>query len=250
MIGKFKNKSKPIATEISETPRSEDKLGVYPTEVHVPSLENRRALWTARAFAIGMFLSLAVNIALGFALAALEPWEKRIQPMLITVKSKTDQIMRVEPFEKDVKGIELLTESMVRDYIVNRESIIIDDKIMENIWGPKGYIYWRSTPAVYKVFKKQLPEYKKRFEKQLHRDVEILAMEKIPSAKQETWSIKFKTIDINDKSNEIAEIKTFRATLSLDFSKKRVSHSERFMNPIGFVVTKYTVSPIALSDNK
>src|ERR1700678_1220343 len=95
-----------LATPISA---AGDRLGIYPAERDVPALEGRRYLWIARAFAIGMFLSLCLNLVLATAIGGLAPLV-RVEPMLVTFKDRSDQIVKIEPFERGTRGFELMTE--------------------------------------------------------------------------------------------------------------------------------------------
>ncbi|HIJ63541.1 MAG TPA: hypothetical protein HPQ04_12680, partial [Rhodospirillaceae bacterium] len=54
----------PVFSKVGLASGGGDRLGAYPAERDVPALEGRRYLWTARAFAIGMFLSLCLNAVL------------------------------------------------------------------------------------------------------------------------------------------------------------------------------------------
>lgn len=113
---------------------SPDRLGAYPAERDVPALEGRRYLWIARAFAIGMFLSLCLNVVLGVAIGTLSPLV-RVEPMLLTFKDRSEQIVKIEPFERGTSGFELMTEALVRDYVLSRHEIVLDESEMRRRWG-------------------------------------------------------------------------------------------------------------------
>ena len=117
-----------VAASIGSLPAGApmDRLGAYPSERDVPALEGRRYLWIARAFAIGMFLSLCLNVVLGIAINALSPLI-RVEPMLVTFKDHSEQLVKIEPFERGTSGFELMTESLVRDYVLSRHEIVLDE---------------------------------------------------------------------------------------------------------------------------
>ena len=218
-------------------PEGADKLGLYPAERDVPALEGRRYLWIARAFAIGMFLSLCLNVVLGMAIGGLAPLV-RVEPMLLTIKDRSEQIVRVEPFQRGTSGFELMTESLVRDYVLSRHEILLDEAEMRRRWGGHGLVAYRSTPEEYDRFVADTaPRFDSLRQARLVRTVAIHRVSKIADG---FWQVSFSTSDLTDanrKSNE----ERWVASLSVSYTPRQINWEDRYMNPLGFIVTDYSV---------
>jgi type IV secretion system protein VirB8 len=215
-----------------------DRLGAYPAEKDVPALEGRRYLWIARAFAIGMFLSLCLNVVLGVAIGALSPLV-RVEPMLLTLKDRSEQIVKVEPFERGTSGFELMTESLVRDYVLSRHEIALDEAEMRRRWGGRGIVAYRSSDEEYARFVAETaPKYEELRQMRLMRTVAIRHVSKIADG---YWQVEFMTQDFTGGVKLVSE-KQWIASLTVAYMPREVSWDDRYMNPLGFIVTEYSVA--------
>ena len=216
-------------------PLGEDRLGRYPAELDVPALEGRRYLWTARAFAIGMFLSLAANVALGFALGALVPLQ-RVEPMLVTFRAKGDQIVRIEPFEQGTRGFDVMAEMLVREYVQVRHEVVADTGEMMHRWGGAGVMRFRSDAGEYERFARETRDlYAKLRADGITRSVTINEASRIAADK---WQVEFTTTDY-DAGHAMLHETRWLATLTVAFVAQAVAFEDRYMNPLGFVVKDY-----------
>jgi type IV secretion system protein VirB8 len=217
---------------------SMDRLGAYPAEKDVPVLEGRRYLWIARAFAIGMFLSLCLNVVLGVAIGTLSPLV-RVEPMLLTLKDRSEQIVKVEPFERGTSGFELMTESLVRDYVLSRQEIVLDEAEMRRRWGGRGIVAYRSSDDEYARFVAETaPKYEELRQMRLMRTV---AMRRVSKIADGYWQAEFVTQDFTGGVKLVAE-KQWVASLTVGYVPREVSWEDRYMNPLGFMVTEYSVA--------
>jgi type IV secretion system protein VirB8 len=214
-----------------------DRLGIYPAERDVPALEGRRYLWIARAFAIGMFLSLCLNIVLGMAIGGLAPMI-RVEPMLLTFKDRSEQIVKIEPFQRGSSGFELMTEMLVRDYVLSRHEILLDEPEMRRRWGGRGLVAFRSSPEEYARFVAETaPHYEELHQARLTRSVGIHRVSKIAEG---FWQVAFSTEDSKQGIGKIAE-DHWVASLSVAYVPREINWEDRYMNPLGFIVTDYAV---------
>jgi type IV secretion system protein VirB8 len=214
-----------------------DRLGLYPAERDVPALEGRRYLWIARAFAIGMFLSLCLNVVLGMAIAALSPLV-RVEPMLLTFKDRGEQIVRIEPFQRGSTGFELMTEMLVRDYVLSRHEVVLDEGEMRRRWGGQGLVAHRSSPEEYARFVGETaPRFDAIRQGRLVRTAEIHRVSKIAEG---YWQVAFSTRDMV-AGTERGNAENWVASLTVTYVPREVSWEDRYMNPLGFVVTDYAV---------
>lgn len=215
-----------------------DRLGVYPAERDVPALEGRRYLWIARAFAIGMFLSLCLNVVQGVAIGALSPLV-RVEPMLVTFKDRNEQIVKIEPFERGTSGFELMTEALVRDYVLSRHEIVLDESELRRRWGGRGIVAHRSSSEEYTRFVSETaPKYDEIRQKRLMRTVTVHRVSKIADG---YWQVEFATQDFVGGVTKIGE-QRWVASLTVGYVPREVSWEDRYMNPLGFIVTGYSVA--------
>jgi type IV secretion system protein VirB8 len=214
-----------------------DRLGIYPAERDVPALEGRRYLWIARAFAIGMFLSLCLNIVLGTAIGGLAPMV-RVEPMLLTFKDRSEQIVKIEPFQRGSSGFELMTEMLVRDYVLSRHEILLDEPEMRRRWGGRGLVAFRSSPEEYARFVAETaPHFEELRQGRLTRTVAIHRVSKIADG---FWQVAFSTQDNKQGTGKIGE-DHWVASLSVAYVPREINWEDRYMNPLGFIVTDYAV---------
>lgn len=217
---------------------SGDRLGTYPAERDVPALEGRRYLWTARAFAIGMFLSLCLNVVLGFAIAGLSPLV-RVEPMLLSFRDKSEQIVKVEPLAKGTNGFEVMTEALVRDYVLSREEIALDEGEMRRRWGGAGLVAHRSDGEEYRRFVAETaPKYEEIRQKHLVRTVGVHRVSKIAEG---YWQVEFSTDDLDATGRKVGE-GLWVASMTVTYVPREVTWEDRYMNPLGFLVTAYSVT--------
>lgn len=228
----------PVFSKAGLAPGGSDRLGIYPAERDVPALEGRRYLWTARAFAIGMFLSLCLNAVLAFAIAGLSPLV-RVEPMLLSFRDKSEQLVQVEPFSRGTRGFDLMTEMLVRDYVLWREEVVLDEKEMRRRWGGGGVIAFRSDPEEYRRFvAATAPRFEELRQKRLIRSVVVHRVAKLSDG---YWQVEFTTSEADPLKGQGLE-KTWVASLSAAYLPTAVRWEDRYMNPLGFVVLSYSVT--------
>ncbi len=212
--------------------KQQDKVGRYPAQVHVPALESRRYLWTARAYGIALYLSLLVNIALASAIFTLSPL-KRVEPMLVTFSPKSEQVVRIEPFERGTKGFDLMTEKMVGEYVKIREEILPDEREMSERYT--NYIYNRTAADQFSIFQqtasKNFNEFRTR---RINRYVDIIVVNRQGTG----YIVEYETTDIDYTGREVQKL-SWQATLAVDYVEREIKFSEQYINPLGFTVTSY-----------
>lgn len=226
---------KKVDVEGADSAKDPDQVGRYPSAVHVPALESRRYLWTARAYAIALYLSLVVNFALAGALFMVLPL-KEVQPMLVTFYPQSNQVVKIEPFEAETPGFAVMTEKMIREYVQFREEILNDNKVMQERYNE--YISRRTTQGEYRNFvetgRARFEEFRAR---RFTRYVDVTAV--TPQGKTNTFVVEYETVDKDYMDNEV-ERTTWLATISISFVPQEVTYKDRFLNPLGFTVTSYS----------
>ncbi len=231
---KNKDPEKVVSSTANEADnRAPDQVGRYPSAVHVPALESRRYLWTARSYAIALYLSLIVNLALASALFMLVPL-KSVQPMLVTFHPKSDQVVKVEPFARGTNGFDLMTEKMIAEYVKFREEIISDEKEMAERYS--NYIYNRTNQQIFPQFQEEASRTYNEFRtRRLVRYVDINVVNRQGGG----YIVEFETTDSDNTGREIQKL-VWQATLTVDYVPREVTYSEQYINPLGFIVTSYS----------
>ena len=199
----------------------------------------RRYLWTARAFAVFTAISVCCNIVLAIAIGQVMPLF-RIEPFLLTFQNKQEQIVSIIPIKNNMEAEKGITETFVRQYILLRSSFSRDVPEMEFRWRPGGIIQEMSSRVVYDDIMKNTAERALQFirEKQLTREVKIL------SAVEPThglWQVEYETRDMYPDS-KTPEVTYWTAYLQVAYRHKTVKYGERLKNPVGFTVVKYNLA--------
>ncbi len=208
-------------------------------EVSVDLLRERRYLWTARAFAIVSAVALCVNFVLLLAIVHLMPL-KRVEPFLLTFQSRDEQVVKIRPLSKDMGAEDIISEAMIRQYVLLRNTMISDVDEMAFRWGDKGPLRWMSSSQVYNQFSKTVKDWLTRIKLEgLTREVRIESVVR----NQNTWLVYIVTRDMLPEAEQPV-ISRWRIRLSITyFSKERksVKYIDRLQNPLGFEVNKYAI---------
>jgi len=208
------------------------------SEAFVANTNEKRYLWTARAFAIIVAISLCCNVILLLAIAQVIPLF-RVEPYLLSFQAKDEQVYNIVPYKDDLSANKSITETFVRSYVLQRSSIVNDIPEMEIRWLPGGPIQEMSSPAVYDEFinktaKRALELIKRRG---LERTVNIMTVNELG---QGLWQVEYETRDMYPSSST-PEVNYWTASLRIVYRQKSVKFNDRLNNPVGFTVTRYSL---------
>jgi type IV secretory pathway component VirB8 len=222
--------------KVAETdPNSPDKLGVFPTEIRTQALEGRRYLWTTRVFAIAFYLSILLNVILSLTIYSLVPL-KKIQPFLVTFDEAKDQVVRIEPFQKNASGLNLFAEKLAAEYVTVRESILTDPEEMKRRW--EEILKYRMSPEDFVDFIKRISEpYQELLSKGVNRKVDITRIER---KSPDYLEIYFQTNDYDRYGTRLLT-KNWVAGMRVGFAPQKTTQSEQYFNPLGFMVFSYNL---------
>ena len=233
-LGVHNVKTQMIGSNRAPAPRNAER---YKDDV-VANASEKRYLWTARAFAVVVAVSLYCNFVLFLAIMQLVPLN-RVEPFLLTFENKEEQIYEITPLRNmiDQKSI---TEAFVREYVLLRSAFVNDVKEMEARWTQGSQLQEMSSPSVYQAFlektaKRALETIKK---KGLTRVVRIITVNELGRG---LWQVEYETRDMYADSTN-PEVSYWTATLKVRYRRKTVKYGERLNNPIGFTVDTYSLS--------
>lgn len=198
----------------------------------------RAFAWTSRLLVFGFFSSVLLNIVFAILFINLFPL-KSTEPLLLMVSPKSDQVVRVESFESTSKGFDLMTEVMCQDYVKLRETIDLQTEAQR--WER---VYWMSSGPVFDIFKNLMNKdgngaFEKRQQSNVTRSIIILSASTLsddPRILQVEWQ------SIDSQNGAEIDRKTWISTLTIQYDPTEVRFEDRYMNPLGFMVTAYGVS--------
>ena len=221
--------------------KPEDKLGKYPKDVDVPILGERRYLWVLRVFAVALGVSMSLNLALAFTVAAVFPM-KRVEPYLVTFKEKNQQLVHVMPIQRNKEGFQIMTEGLIRQYMTLTEEIYPNQAAMNKKWGRGSFVAENSAPEVYQRFyTRALPALEEFLDRGWSRSVKLNSLEEVAPG---FWNIDYETMVYDDQGEPLTqEPERWIASMTVAFLPRQVTYDRSLVNPFGFTVTAFGVRP-------
>ena len=227
-----------VSSESVFSDLTEGNATVLPEE----NLRERRYLWTARAFAIIFVFSACSTFILLFSLFSLVPLV-RVQPFYLTFQNKSEQIVSVQKLSASRESLSFITESLIRQYIIARHSIVLDVDLMLQRWGEQGPIRWMSTNGVFSDFVKTTSASFKRVQQErLVRDINILSVSLVQGGRKDgdIWRAEIETVDMHPELSQPV-VMPWIVQLQVGYMPKRGEWATRLKNPMGFVVKQYSI---------
>ncbi len=199
----------------------------------------RSLQWVTRVLSIACVVLFCTNISTALLLWGLFPL-KQIQPMLLTVHEKSDQVVHVQPIDINQSGINLLMETLARQYVVWRETIdhqSEEDRWQKLIWFTSDKLY----QSFYDLMKPENPDSPlEKFKKdRVTRSVTLLSVTHLAPSAPNVWQVEWVSIDTRD-GEEIGR-NVWVSTLTATCEEKSMGFDDRYINPIGFTVSHYTL---------
>ncbi|MCK5296632.1 MAG: type IV secretion system protein [Alphaproteobacteria bacterium] len=206
---------------------------------NVATLAERRFLWTARIFAVIAAVSVCGNILLILTLFQLVPLV-RVEPFLLSFQNKSEQVVTIEPIIKDMASTKKVTETLIRQYILLRNTMVGDVEEMNRRWGVSGQVRWMSGDAVYAAFIKTSQRAIQKIQQDgFTREINIRTV--IRHGSSSRWQVEFDTRDMLPQLEE-PSVHRWVATLRIGYKEQRVIFANRLKNPLGFQILEYDVS--------
>lgn len=235
-----------VVAEKKQAPKKQAN-SVTQEELSVDLLRERRYLWTARAFSIVSAVALCVNLILLFAILNLMPL-KRVEPFLLTFQNKDEQIVNMRPLAKDFAADQIITEAMIRQYVLLSHTMTSNVEEMAYRWGTDGPIFWMSSQKIYKEFAKNNRDRLSQIKMEgLTREVRIENV----IQDQNIWYVHFRTQDMKPEADQ-PESQKWRASVQVRYlvngrgsQRYRVKYADRLKNPLGFKVVAYGIESVS-----
>ena len=213
--------------------RSEESLVVNASE--------KRYLWTARAFAVVTAISICCNLLLLLTVSNILPLY-RVEPYLLTLSDKSEQVYNIIPYSRNMGAQKTITETFVRQYVLLRTTLLPDIEEMLSRWQDGGDLQEMSSGVVYQDFLKNTGAklMKKMKNDGLTSDVKIITVNEIEEG---VWQVEYK-VDYFLPSMSTPRTLRYRASMRVQYIRRKVQYKERLKNPVGFKVVSYGTKQI------
>ena len=131
----------------------EDRTGRYLRDNDSPLNGHVRERRTNKVLVMVTGCSMLLAVLEAITIAEMIPLYK-VVPMMVQFSDKADQVVRIEPPTGRIPGIDILTESNVKDYVKMRNTIGADVNETISRWG--GPVHLMSNESVYNVFMNEM----------------------------------------------------------------------------------------------
>lgn len=237
------NKKKPIQAGQALPPTveaaSQGSPG-YPKDFSVGALRERRLLMVVRTLGFCLFASIIVIMVLSFLLVSLMPL-KEVRPFLVRVADEGTVVASIMPIQDTFEAKDILTEKLVREYVVNRHEILRSDEVMVERWGGDGYLGVTSDPAEYARFAEpNITLIDQLRAADATRRVKIISVSAVRTGSVYIVDFESKSYDANDL---VVDDRVYTATIDIDFRPlSDLTREQMLINPTGFTVVNYSLA--------
>lgn len=195
----------------------------------------RMQLWTSRVLIIGFSVSAFLNLCLGLTIVIMMPL-KKLEPFLITLKDKKDQIVKIEPLEKSMPARKLIIESMAGDFVIQKETV---DLISEEARLLK--VKAMSSPSLWGEFEQLLSSPQSPIKQARMRAIKSkVILNTVSWIADDRLYVDLTRID-SQNDHEVGR-KSLIVTLAFEEKETALSYEDRYLNPLGLQFTQYDLS--------
>ena len=235
-----------------------DRLGLYAKIYPRDENEATRHHRTSRVLFTCLCLSMAVNLGLCGVVIQLIPLQ-RVVPYLVQAREGRELIARVQPFTRHVAAEEALLGATVARYVSERHELVPNQREIRVRWfSPRSFVANHSSRAVYAAFAAEARVLLESFtQAPFAREVEIVDV-RIGDKQGYLWYVTFSTseyqVDVTGQALEgaAAHARRWLATITIVPRRYRgeepLSYADVLRNPLGVVVTEYSVSSVELRE--
>lgn len=234
----------------------DDAMGVFPAKLDSQSeaAKERRLRWL---FGYGFFAAMSAVVVLGWAVKTLAEKQRVVPPPLIVrLDPFSGQVTTVEPLDRTMQGIDLLTMQYIDEYLQDRYEITPIDLVMAKQWerGKRikvrglekisggSRIFNRSSEYVFDEFARIANKTYEGWPKSRSRRLDRGEMAQHPPENlgSDYWRRQFTIIE-EENEREVNRIKMV-ATMKINYITRIVESLDAKVNPAGFVVEIYSAT--------
>jgi len=216
----------------------------------------REERWRSRALALGLGTSLLVNLVLAATIGVLTPLRRDV-PYFLSVAGRDQVVTETQALVQDSQAGRVIAEATAIRYVVVRNEIVPDAAVLARRWGTAcldqtreigddlcGFMYLNSSDEVYRQFEEQQRSGLAQFIQSRRSRTVQLDEDPIPLGTGQ-FEVRFTLIDWREGANGLPEEVSRRrlsANIFYIFRDLTVERRNRFVNPTGFVVTRYILT--------
>ncbi len=216
-----------------------DELGYYPEKVSVSAFPERRYLWTSRFLVVFSCISMCVTMILGCVLCLMIP-QKKSEVMPLQIDYKKHEVTRMQYAEYNAFASNLVTDSVMADYIINRYTIGEEFEELANRYSENEFFYLASSEEVWGEFERTEKPYFEMLQKTGVRRKVII--EQSYPVSFNFWQVRFQTVDTYPNSDEKL-VSSWLASIRMTFSFTKYDNKKQGLkNPYGTSVVVYNLS--------
>lgn len=211
--------------------------------------------WINRFMALLATISLTYGVCATLVLFKIVP-QIIVDPQIFVQFSDSTSLVKREYIHQRMDSRARIMINFMKQYVELRNTYMSDTEEMKKRWLWGGLLSYLSSYQVYQDFAKEYPKISQELNKmKASRSVEILSVERTDRKKSYTWNIEFKTYDYTYRGDEdyrkmnkiygpdIIE-RYWTASIGAKFDPHRRTSYKRLINPLGFVVYKYSQDEI------
>ena len=209
----------------------------YPKNFAVGALRERRLLAALRLVGICLAAAILVVLVQLFLLVSLFPL-KEARPFLVQIAREGSVAASINPIQESFDASDLLTEKLVREYVVNRHEILRSASVMQARWG--DYLEVTTEPREYRRFLDNATAAVDEIRTQgAERRVEIVSVSVL---RDDVFIVDFRSISYDNRDREV-DNRILTATVTAEFrALENLSREQMLINPTGFTVIDYTLA--------
>jgi type IV secretory pathway component VirB8 len=207
-----------------------------------PQQEHQKLAWLCRLLMIYGGIVTFFAIVLIVALMMVFPLKQPI-PMLVTAAAKSDQVVLIEPIQRSSKGVDLLLETLARQYVLLREPLDFQTESLR--WSQLAYF---SSSDLMHYFRQQMDSHNPKspyveFQRQgVIRQVNILSSASLTPSAPNVWQVEWESVDRDAQTNELLARQVWISTLTASCIEQETVFKDQYLNPVGFTVSHYRVA--------
>ena len=95
----------------------------YPESLRVSALRERRLLISLRGVSFALIMAIILNAVQAFTIVGLMPL-KEVRPFLVQIAEEGTLVAAIQPIRDTFEAKDVLTEKLVREYVVTRHEIL------------------------------------------------------------------------------------------------------------------------------
>lgn len=207
-----------------------------------PQQEHQKLAWLCRLLMIYASTVTFLAVVLIVALMMVFPLKQPV-PMLVTAAAKSDQVVLIEPIQRNSKGVDLLLETLARQYVLLREPLDFQTESLR--WSQLAYF---SSTDLMRSFQQQMDTHNSKspymeFQRQgVVRQVNILSSASLAPSAPNVWQVEWESLDRDTHTNELLARKVWVSTMTASCIEQEAVFKDQYLNPIGFTVSHYRVA--------